>query len=94
MSSAPKARKYDTIFCPHCDRDVAKSTWYLHHRKFFNKTRGEWEKEVNVPCQRPNFNFDENRESDTSSSENDGNDNISDHSFMEDVDLQSDVGWI
>lgn len=42
MSEA--TRKYKKIFCPHCDRDVSKSTWYSHYGQFYNNRKKEWTK--------------------------------------------------
>ena len=41
MSEA--TRKYK-IFCPHCDRDVSKSTWYSHYGQFYNNRKKKWTK--------------------------------------------------
>ena len=30
-------------YCPHCRRDVAKSTWYLHHSQFFDTNSNKWQ---------------------------------------------------
>ena len=32
------------IFCPNCDRDVIKSTWYSHYGQFYNNRKKEWTK--------------------------------------------------
>ena len=63
----PKARKYEAIFCPHCDRNVSKSTWYAHHRDFFDKASGIWKKVIIQ--QRKNFSFAEEEEDGSSSDE-------------------------
>lgn len=41
MSEA--TRKYK-IFCPHCDCDVSKSTWYSHYGQLYNNGKKEWTK--------------------------------------------------
>ena len=46
--------------CPHCDRDVSKSTWYSHHHDFFDQSKGEWQKVTSYSQQqRSCFNFSE-----------------------------------
>lgn len=66
MPPKAKTRKYEAIFCPHCDRNVSKSTWYAHHRDFFDKASGVWKK-VTIQRRR-NFSFAE-EEHDSSSDE-------------------------
>ena len=56
MPPKPKTRKYQAIFC-HCDCNVSKSTWYAHHREFFDKASGIWKKVVIQ--KRQNFSFAE-----------------------------------
>ena len=63
-SCTAKKRKYDKIFCQHCSRDVAKSTWYIHRERFFDSASGQWKKEndngeLELLEQRPDFNFDQ-----------------------------------
>lgn len=40
----PKRRRYNQLYCPHCEREVSKSTWYVHHRKFYDEGRKTWQK--------------------------------------------------
>ena len=55
MPPKAKIRKYSAVFCPRCDRQVSKLTWYSHHRNYFDKSRGHWRKMTTQP--RPSFNF-------------------------------------
>ena len=46
-----KKRLLDTdgrVFCPHCDQSVAKRTYWLHKRTYFNSTTKEWQKEQDL----------------------------------------------
>ena len=45
MAHQDKKRKYEREYCPHCNEQVSKSTWYLHYGQFFNRTTGVWENE-------------------------------------------------
>ena len=40
-----KKRKYSKLYCPHCDKEVSKSTWYKHYSRFFNATTNQWIKQ-------------------------------------------------
>ena len=40
----PKRRRYNQLYCPHCEREVSKSTWYVHHKKFYDEGRKTWRK--------------------------------------------------
>ena len=31
-----------SIFCPHCDEEVPKSTFYRHRDKYFDPLSSEW----------------------------------------------------
>ena len=57
-----KRRKFDKAFCPHCKKVVAKSTWYLHYNKFYNKSTKTWQVDSSQ-CEANNveldFDFDE-----------------------------------
>lgn len=64
MAHREKKRKYERGYCPHCDREVSKSTWYLHYSQYFDRVSGEWRKEAGVPRREPNFNFAEESSSD------------------------------
>ena len=39
-----KKHKYSKLYCPHCNKEVLKSTWYTHHSRFFNPTTKPWDK--------------------------------------------------
>ena len=50
MSSAKK-RLLDTdgqVFCSHCEQSVAKRTYWLHKRTYFNSTTKEWQQEQDM----------------------------------------------
>lgn len=36
------SRKYQKLYCPHCDRSVSKSTWYTHHALYYDSGKKEW----------------------------------------------------
>lgn len=44
MDCLKKQRNYKNIYCPHCNKEVSKSTWYLHHSQYYNQRRKTWEK--------------------------------------------------
>lgn len=46
-----KKRLLDTdgrVFCPHCEQSVAKRTYWLHKRTYFNSTTKKWQKEQDL----------------------------------------------
>ena len=53
-STSPK-RRYQTLHCPRSNREVAKSTWYLHHRKYYDRRRKKW---LLAGSSAKDFNFD------------------------------------
>ena len=46
MAHVQKKRKYEREFCPHCNKEVSKSTWYLHYNQFFNQATGLWKRDT------------------------------------------------
>lgn len=55
-----KPRKFDQVFCPHCNKAVSKSTWYLHYNNFYTKSTKTWK--VDGSQCKPNKDFDFNEE--------------------------------
>lgn len=53
----PKRRKYNKLYCPHCEQEVSKSTWYVHHSQFYDEVRKSWRKE-NTSIAMPDQEFD------------------------------------
>ena len=41
-----KKRKYSALYCPHCDSKVSKSTWYEHHRQYYDPVNKKWLNDV------------------------------------------------
>ena len=41
----PKRRKFNKLYCQHCEQEVSKSTWYVHHGQFYDKVRKTWRKD-------------------------------------------------
>ena len=41
----PEASPRPTIFCPHCEQYLAKSTFYRHRREFYNPITKIWDKQ-------------------------------------------------
>lgn len=35
-------RKYKSIYCHHCDKEVSKSTWYSHYGLYFDQRTEIW----------------------------------------------------
>jgi len=35
-------RKFNTVYCPHCKKEVSKSTWYVHYNNFYDKSAKSW----------------------------------------------------
>ena len=51
MLPAKKRLLLDTdgrVFCPHCEQSVAKRTYWLHKRTYYNSTTNEWQKEQDL----------------------------------------------
>ena len=44
----PKRRKYNKLYCPHCEQEVSKSTWYVHHSQFYDERRKTWQKDPSL----------------------------------------------
>ena len=38
------SRKYKSVYCYHCEKEVSKSTWYFHYGKFFDQRTKTWTK--------------------------------------------------
>ena len=56
-----KRRKFDKVFCPHCNKTVSKSTWYLHYSKYYIKSTKTWQVDSSQckPNKELDFDFDE-----------------------------------
>ena len=65
-------RSFNRLFCVHCDKEVSKSTYYLHYSKFYNKSTCVWKKQRLTD--RPDFNFSDTESSDVSEDEGDPSD--------------------
>ena len=50
MSCLEKHRRYQKIFCPHCDKEVSKSSWYSHYSQYFDSRSHTWTKSQPNPC--------------------------------------------
>lgn len=50
-------RQYKKIFCPHCSKDVSKSTWYSHYSLYYDRRSGSWNK--SEPTVELDFDFGE-----------------------------------
>ena len=71
MEPKPKKRKYNKLYCPHCELEVSKSTWYVHHSQFYDQVNKTWLKDVRRTTEADqDFNFG-------SSDENDDNERLS-----------------
>ena len=55
--------RYEKLHCEHCDKEVSKSTWYIHYDNSFDARSGTWNKEMETPCQRPDFKFESSEDS-------------------------------
>ena len=53
-----KKRKYSSLHCPHCESMVSKSTWYAHHRQYYDPVSKQWEKVVSQTRNTDEENFD------------------------------------
>lgn len=62
MARVPEAKR---LYCPHCDLNIAKSTWYHHYSQYYNPATDVW-KTANKSLE-SDFQFD------TSSDEGDEN---------------------
>ena len=31
------------LYCPHCKKEVSKSTWYVHYNNFYDKKTDSWQ---------------------------------------------------
>ena len=36
-------RKFETIYCPHCKKNVSKSRYYEHYSKYFDTATRTWQ---------------------------------------------------
>ena len=54
--SEPQEKKRKS-YCCHCDKEVSKSTWYLHYNQYFDQVTGEWKR--SAPPQPSSFKFSE-----------------------------------
>ena len=57
--SAAEVRKFSKVYCPHCKKDVSKSTYYDHYSKFYNKESRSWQLMAKQPStsNEPDFDF-------------------------------------
>lgn len=39
MARVPEAKR---LYCPHCDSNIAKSTWYRHYSQYYNPATDAW----------------------------------------------------
>ena len=58
---SPSVRKFSLIYCPHCCKEVPKSTYYVHYKRFYDKHRKSWQLESkqapSKPVREPDFDF-------------------------------------
>ena len=40
MERIPEAKR---LYCPHCDANISKSTWYRHYNQYYDPTSDRWE---------------------------------------------------
>ncbi len=80
-------RKHEKVYCSHCERYISKSTWYVHHHRFYCPATKSWKKHV-VP-----FNFDDHSSEEDCDFIDEYFEN-DDNSFQEsaDGDIQFEVG--
>lgn len=62
MEPCTKRRKYALWHCPHCRKNVSKSTWYRHYAEFYNAETESWKEEDINPDS--DFNFSESSDND------------------------------
>ena len=48
MRMEPKRRKFNKLYCQHCEQEVSKSTWYVHHNQFYDEVRKTWRKDPSL----------------------------------------------
>ena len=53
-----KIRKFNKLYCPHCEQDVSKSVWYVHHGQFYDEVRKTWRKDPSLTSTPPDQDFD------------------------------------
>ena len=58
MEPMPKKRKYGKLYCPHCELEVSKSTWYVHHSHFYDQVTKTWLKDVRRTTEAADQDFD------------------------------------
>ena len=58
MESVPKKRKYNKLYCPHCELEVSKSTQYIHHSHFYDQVAKTWLKDVRRTTEAADQDFD------------------------------------
>ena len=62
-------RKFCNVYCPHCKKEVSKSTWYVHYNDnyFYDKSAKSWKSAPEVTTsniatdlssREPDFDFD------------------------------------
>lgn len=39
---AQDKRRWKNLFCPHCDQEVSKTTFYRHKRRYYNRRAKRW----------------------------------------------------
>lgn len=83
-----KKRRYDKLYCYHCEREVSKSAFYSHYNKFFDQRTGKWEKAGFSPLPMDVVPFKFSEESSESQSEDEGHNDFyfddSENLFLDD----------
>ena len=44
MASQSTVLVKNRVYCPHCEQNLSKTTFYAHKRSYFNKLKREWSK--------------------------------------------------
>jgi hypothetical protein len=52
-----KKRKYSKLHCPHCNKEVSKSSWYNHYDQYYDKSTCTWHTEGENLSKSSHFNF-------------------------------------
>ena len=56
MENTP--RKFSDVYCPHCKKEVSKSTWYVHYNNFYDKKTNSWQSGTDLASKVADFDFD------------------------------------
>ena len=65
-----KRRKYSKLHCPHCNKEVSKSSWYNHYDQYYDKSSCTWQTE-GEEFSKSSSNFDFGSSSEESGGNND-----------------------